>query len=353
MANVLLTPSGWSYWTGMASDLKPDTQFLTKTLIGSVGLGSPKVKASPIEQIKYDFYIKPQPLAPMRGFHDENVNVATDNVRESRVALIPSMPLESDVDIREVFDSVPPPMEDIRASAERLNSVVKSKVREQQIDLRNMQMRRVEEMLAQAIATFAYTYNDGKFTYSHDYQLYSGFKFQSSVLWSNSETTPMEDLRTWRNTFAKMNGKRPAVILCGENVADLISYNSTIMTKLTDFKDEFGTFVPELDSNTLVERLIRIRGIGDIYSYFGQYDASGTRTNYLDKDRIYFINPDAFKLYYGSIYSTMFGSNPVQQRDVFSYVEEKPNHKGYKVLVESKPFPIIEHPYGVMSIKVL
>lgn len=353
MANIALTPQSWSYWTGMAHDLRPDTSFLTKLLIGDTRLGGSKVTSSPIEDIKYDFYLKPQEAAPLRGFHDESVHIDVIGTRTQRVATIPAMPMQMDVDIREVYDSVPPPMEDLRASVARLNEITKGKVREKMEDAKNLVSRRIEQWLGQIIATQGISYNDGTYSFSHDFELESSFKFTAGKLWSAVDSTPIEDLRSWRNQFAKFNGKRPSIMICGENVADLVAYNDKFIEKLEHYRVDFGNFEPEFKDSELVEHLFRLRAIGDFWSYFGQYDNGGTRTNYLDKDRIYFVNADAFKLYYGSIYSTLFGSNPVQQRDVFTYVEEKPNHKGYHMYYETKPFPVVTHPYAIMSVKVL
>ncbi len=351
----ILTPAGWSYWTGMAKDLRPDTQFLTKSLIGGTSLGSSKVKGSPIPEIKYDFYLMPQEAAPLRSFHDENVKVSITDHREQRVAIVPNAGMEDDVDIREVFDQVPPPMEDLRASTQRLSDMTKGQVREKQIEMKNMIHRRIEVMLGQIIAGGSIDYADDMYTFSHDFELATQFFFDAGTTWDDAASTPMEDLRAWKNTFAKFNGRKPGIILCGENVADALAYNEKLTNKfnLETQNIAFGQMKPKWSEEEMVEFMVRVRGIGDIYSYMGMYDDQGTRTQYLDPDRIYFINTDSFKLYYGAIYSTLFGVNPVQIRDYFSYVEPKPNHRGYKVILESKPLPIVEHPYAVMSIKVL
>ncbi len=355
MPNNILTPAGWSFWTGMAHDLRPDTQFLTKTLIGGTSLGSTKVKGSPIPEIKYDFYLMPQEASPLRSFHDENVKVAIEDYREQRMAVVPNAGMEDDVDIREVYDQVPPPMEDIRASVQRLSNMTKGQIREKLIEMKNMIHRRIEVMLGQIVATGEIDYEDSQFRFKHDFELAEQFFFDATTTWDDEGVDPIADLRIWKNTFAKMNGRKPGMILCGENVADQLAYNTKLIQKfdLEPANIAFGGMKPKWSEEEMVEHMVRVRGIGDIYSYMGMYDDRGTRKLYLDPDRIYFINNDSFKLYYGAIYTTLFGSNPVQIRDYFSYVEPKPNHRGYKVIMESKPLAIVEHPYAIMSIKVL
>lgn len=356
MANKVLTPQGWSYWTGMAKETRPDTDFLTKALIGGTSLGSKNVKSSPIEDIKYDFFMSPQQLAPLRGFHDENVKVAILNKRVQRTVGIPSMPMEEDVDIRQAYDAVPAPMEELRASISKLNPMIKQAVRDKQREMKNMKARTIEMLLGDIISDGKISYNDGVFQYNHDFKLEPSFFIDSiAKKWNASDCTPLEDLRSWLKTYAKFTGKRPTLILCGENVADALVYSDVLKKKLDNYQvAEWGKMNPTFDPGSLSERVISLRGVGEIYSYFGQYDAAdGTRTNYLDKDRIYLISPDSFKLYYGSIYSTLFQGNPIREMDVFSYVEEKPNHKGYKIYFESKPLPIVTNPYAIMSIKVL
>ncbi len=355
MPNNILTPVGWSYWTGMAHDLRPDSRFLTKVLLGGTSLGSSKVKGSPIPEIKYDFYRMPQEAAPLRSFHDENVKVSIMDHREQRMALVPLMGMEDDVDIRESFDMIPPPMEDLRASAQKLSSMTKGQVREKLIEMKNMIHRRIEVFLGQIIATGGINYQDDMFTFAHDFELAEQFFFDTTTAWDAEGADPLADLRIWKNNFAKMNGTKPGIILCGENVADQLAYNTALIAKfnLEPANLAFGEMKPKWSEQEMVEHMVRVRGIGDIYSYMGMYDDRGVRTRYLDPDRIYFINTESFKLYYGAIYSTLFGGNPIQIRDYFSYVEPKPNHKGYKVMLESKPLPIVEHPYAIMSVKVL
>lgn len=356
MANTVLTPQGWSYWTGMAKETRPDTDFLTNALVGGIKLGSKKVKASPIEDIKYDFYRSPQQLAPLRGFHDENVKISIDGLREQRTASIPSIPMEEDVDIREVYDMVPAPMEDLRASVDKLNPQIKARIRDKLSMMDDMKSRRIEALLADIITDGKISYDDGTYSYDHDFELESSFFIDSiAKKWSASDCTPLEDLRSWRKTYAKYTGKKPSLILCGENVADALVYSDVLKDKLDNYKvAEWGKMNPKFNEGELSERVISILGVGEIYSYFGQYDASdGTRTNYLDKDRIYLVSPDSFQLYYGSIYSTLFKGNQIRQMDTFTYVDEKPNHKGYKIYFESKPLPVVTNPYAVMSIKVL
>lgn len=356
MANTLLTPKGWSYWTGMAKETRPDTDFLTKALIGSTKLGAKNVKASPIEDIKYDFYMSPQQIAPLRGFHDENVKVAISNKRVQRTAAIPSMPMEEDVDIREAYDAVPAPMEDLRASIGKMNPMVKQKIMAKQMEMKNMKARTIEMLLGDILQDGKISYDDGTYSYEHDFKLEESFFIDNiSTKWSSNDCKPLENLRAWRKTYAKFTGKRPSLVLCGENVADALVYNENLKAKLDNYKvAEWGKMNPKFDEGELAERVMSLLGVGEIYSYFGQYDAAnGVRTNYLDKDRIYLVSPSSFRLYYGSIYSTLFGGNPIKQTDVFSYVEEKPNHKGYKVYFESKPLPVVTNPYAVMSIRVL
>lgn len=353
--NTILTPQGWSFWTGMARETRPDTDFLTQALIGGTNLGSPKVKASPIEDIKYDFYRTPQNAAPLRGFHDENVKISSEGLREQRTASIPSMPMEDDADIRQAYDMVPAPMENLRASVDRMNPQIKAAVREKQQVMRNMSARRIEQLLGDIIEDGAINYDDGTYSFSHDFDLESSFFFEASTLWSDAAANPIKDLRTWRKTYAKFTGKRPTLILCGENVADQLVYNEELKNFFDNYKvADWAKMNPTFNEGELAERVINLRGVGEIYSYFGQYDKQdGTRANYLDKDRIYLISPSSFQLYYGSIYSTLFKGNPIQQKDVFSYVDEKPNHKGYKVYMETKPLPIVTNPYAIMSIKVV
>ena len=63
------------------------------------------------------------------------------------------------------------------------------------------------------------------------------------------------------------------------------------------------------------------------------------------------VNTRFFRLVYGGIYSTLL--NGVKALDFFSYVDEKPNHKGYRIFLESKPMPYVVHPRAVLSMKVL
>src|SRR6056297_2369381 len=165
MANTVLTPQGWSYWTGMAKETRPDTDFLTNALVGGIKLGSKKVKASPIEDIKYDFYMSPQQLAPLRGFHDENVKMSISNTRVQRTASIPSMPMEEDVDIREAYDAVPAPMEDLRASIGKMNPMVKQAVRDKLLEMKNMKARTIEMLLGDILEDGKISYDDGTYQY--------------------------------------------------------------------------------------------------------------------------------------------------------------------------------------------
>ncbi len=357
MSNIALTPAAWSFWTELVKDSKPDTNFLINKLLGGVRTGG-KVKFSPIEDIKYDFYKKPQAAAPLRGFHDETVKVDLLSHREQRVARIPSIPMEEDVDIRFVYDAVPAPMENLRASIERLNPYVKQQIADKQNEMLKMVDRRIEVQLGQIIKEGKITYDDSTFAYTHDFELAPDSFFTASKKWDANDAKIVEDLRQWRNKYATRTGRKPTLILCGSNVADVLVWNKDVKETLSNYTYNRGMQSQELSTSDLSERILTIDGIGEIWNYFGAYDdvaSSGKpRTEYLDKDRIYFIDGDPFSIFYGSIYSTLFGqNNPIRQMSVFSYVDEKPNHKGYKVYLETKPLPVISNPYSIMSVKVL
>jgi len=355
MANQMLTPAAWSYWVGITRESRPDTRFLTNTLLGGINLGNSKVKTSPIEDIKYDFYRKPQALAPMRGFHDEAVKLNQEDSREQRTIAIPSIPMEEDAGIRQAYDAVPAPMEDIRASAKRLNSVVKGQIADKLTGMKGLVARRIEYLLADIVEDGKISYDDGVYSYSHDFELEASFFFNAAKKWDVADADIIKDLRLWRKKYAKHTGMLPTMLICGENVADFLVYSDALKQRLDNYKvANWGNLDPSFKPSELGERILTLPGIGEMYSYYGQYDdATGTRKTYLDPDRVYMIAPQSFQLYYGSIYSTLFGNNPVKQTDVLTYVEEKQNHKGYKIYYETKPIPIVTNPYAVMSIKVL
>jgi len=343
----------WQYFTELVRVMDVDTDFLTRALIGNINLkgGNSKVSSSPIEYIEYEYETLPLTAAPMRGFHDDHVPVSSATQRVKKVVNVYSIPLEDDVDLKEAFDAVPAPATDTQASLARLNAITKKRIADKQAFMKGMIARRIEIMLGQILYDGKISYNDGVFTLTHDFELDSEMFYTVNTTWDNANAEPMKDLVAARKLFSKKTGVAPDLILVGEDVADALLFNPDITSKLNILNADFGSIKPKFDDRNQSMYLMTIRGVGEIYTYFGAYDSSGSKVNYLDKDRVYMVNTRFFRLVYGGIYSTLL--NGVKALDFFSYVDEKPNHKGYRVFLESKPMPYVAHPRAVLSMKVL
>lgn len=350
----MIEPSkNWRYFTELVRVLEVDTDFLTRALIGNINIrsGNSKIETSPIEHVEYEYETMPLSAAPMRGYHDDYVPISSATQRVKKVVNVYSMPLEDDVDIKEAFEAVPAPATDTQASFSKLNDVVKKRIADKQATMKGMIVRRVEVMLGQILKEGKITYNDGVFSISHDFELDSDMFYTVSTLWTEENSTPMKDLLNARKLYTKKTGMAPDLILAGENVVDNLIYNPDVTSKLNILNADFGAIKPRFDNGNQSMYLMTVRGVGEIYAYFGAYDASGTLTTYLDPDRIYMVNSNFFRLAYGGIYSTLLDG--VKPLDFFSYVDEKPNHRGYRVFLESKPMPYVVHPRVVLSAKVV
>ncbi len=344
----------WQYFTELVRVAKPDVQFLTKTLLGSgisLGSGNSKIRTSPESSIIYDVEHVERPAAPLRSYSSEPILVSQLSNRERKTAPIFSIPLRDYIPI-ELFDKqVPAPALNTQSSTAIKNDMWKREIIMAQEGMLKMVNRRIEEMLGQIIATGKIVYNDGTFTVDHDFELNPDCFDQVDILWSNSSADPVKDLREMRLKFSKMNAGGPAVILVGSDVADAMVYNESITEKMNILRAYYGNLQPRFIDEKQVEYLMTLQGIGEIYHYYGMYDDNGTAKNFLDPKKVYFISGDWFRLYYGAIANTMLGG--ITETDFFSYVEPSMNKKGYDVVLETKPFPVLTHPNSIMAFTVL
>ncbi len=350
----MLEPTkNWQYFTELVRVLDVDTDFLAKSLIGNINLkgGNSKVSASPIEHIEYEYETVPLSAAPLRGFHDDYVPVSSATQRKKKVVNVYSIPLEDDIDLKGAFDFVPAPATDTQASFTKLNDVIKKQIADKQAFMKKMVARRIEVMLGQILKEGKITYNDGVFSISEDFELDPEMFYTVSTLWSDANAEPMKDLMDARKLYSKKTGAAPDLILAGENVVDNLLYNPDVTSKLNVINADYGMVRPRFNDSNQSMYLMTVRGVGEIYSYYGAYDSSGSLVSYLDPDRIYMVNTSFFRLVYGGIYSTLLDG--VKALDFFSYVDEKPNHRGYRLFLESKPMPYVVHPRAILSIKVV
>lgn len=352
MANELLSPKNWEYFTELVRQVEFDAQFLTKLLIGSINArNNKKVVMSPIREIEYDFVKRPLAAAPMRGFFDEPVKITDLTYRERRVVPIYSIPMEDEVDLMEATQFVPPPATDTQASVRKLNDNIKAKIVDKQTEMKKMIARRIEIMLGQIIVDGKISYDDGQFSITHDFELDSNCFKTVDTLWTEAGSDPIMDLRAMRKEYSKLNYAGPEIIIFGENAVDAFLNNDKVRELLDYRRINFGSIEPRFRDSSQVELVGQVPAIGEIYTYYGVYDDNGTKVNFLDPDYVYMINSEFFRLYYGAIYSTLVGG--IKQLDFFSYVEEKTNHRGYRVYVESKPMPAVIYPTAIMAWKVV
>lgn len=354
-----LDPKNWVYFTELIQNNKPDVQFLTKLLIGGITLGSGngKVRTSPERTIVYDIEHFERPAAPLRNYYAEPIEVSKLTNREQKTAPIVSVPLRDYIPI-ELFDRmVPAPALNVTSSTRAKNDMWKREIILVQEAMMKMVTRRIEEMLGQIIATGKIAYDDGTFAVNHDFELNPDCFITATgslpghTAWSEALAEPVQDLRAMRLAFSKLNAGGPSIILVGSDVAEQILYKSTITNKMNFLKADYGTLQPKFSDEKQVEYLMTLQGIGELYHYYGMYDDAGTAKEYLDPKKVYFISGDWFRLYYGAIASTLLGG--IAELDFFSYTEPSKSRKGYDVVLETKPFPVVVHPNSIMSFKVL
>lgn len=354
-----LDPKNWVYFTELVQITPPDTQFLTKLLIGDINVksGNMKVRTSPERSIVYDVEHFERPLAPLRGYYSEPIEVSRLTNREQKTAPIVSIPLRDYIPI-ELFDRfVPAPALNVQSSTKIKNDMWKREIIMAQSGMMKMVTRRVEAMLGQIIASGKVTYDDGQFSVSHDFELNPSCFISATAslpgakAWNAADAEPVTDLREMRLRFSKMNAGGPAIILVGSDVAEAILYKSTITNKMNFLRADYGNIKPKFADEKQVEYLMTLQGIGELYHYYGMYDEAGVAKDYLDPKKVYFISGDWFRLYYGAIASTLL--NGIAEMDFFSYTEASKSKKGYDVVLETKPFPVVVHPNSIMSFKVL
>lgn len=174
--------------------------------------------------------------------------------------------------------------------------------------------------------------------------------------WSQSGSTPLDDLRAWKRLVAKDSGETVTDVIFGEAVVDIFFANAQVKEQFDLWRIDHGTLSPEADygsEGSGVTFVGRIKSLGlNIWTYDEWYidPATGTETAMINDENVILLsrNMRASRTY-GAIRDLK--ANFAVPRFPKSWEEEDPSVRW--LMVQSAPMLALHNTASILVADVL
>ena len=215
--------------------------------------------------------------------------------------------------------------------------------------------RREEWMAAQALNTGSIVVTGDGVSATIDFGMKASHKITltGNSLWTDSASTPLEDLRTWRDLVAQSSGFVPNVGVFGQSVINALLAHADFQNQLNTRRIDLGSIDPQFLAEQGVVYYGHIKDVGlDIYGYMEWYDLDGTEYPMVPVDKIFLGSTGARTArHYGAIQDLEFSGGASVRLFPKSWMEKDPS--GQVLLVQSAPLVVPHQIDAFASIKAV
>jgi hypothetical protein len=141
---------------------------------------------------------------------------------------------------------------------------------------------RLEMARGEALYTGKITLNENGVIATVDFGRKAGHTVTAATLWSDlTNSKPITDLMSWRDTYVATNGQDPGAILTSRRVASLLLQNAQIKNVAYPSNSPAS-----LVTQSTVTAVLEAFGLPPIHIYDAQVSVSGTGTRVIPDDRV-------------------------------------------------------------------
>lgn len=143
---------------------------------------------------------------------------------------------------------------------------------------------RVELARGEALYSGKISLNENGVIATVDFGRKASHTVAPSVLWTETNATPLTDLLSWRDTYVASNGSEPGVILTSRRVVALMMRNAEMRNLVFP-----GANQPDIVTQTSVNQVLNAFGLPPIEVYDAQVSVNGSATRVIPDDRVLFL----------------------------------------------------------------
>jgi len=303
-------------------------------------------------RIKVDVVYGGQTMAPFVSVGDSSPMVAK-NKREAQFIKLPMMALKKELDF-ETDEMVVPGQSQNNTSSNIISNARDLYVGEEQLDMKNRIIRRIEWMAAQTL-NGKIVYKDKKMTIEIDFRMPEEHKqiYTGSICWDSSGAKIFKNLNEWSKLILTSCGYNPDVLVVGSNVGNSILENTDVVKLLDSRNIAVGAL--DLTKNYIegARYLGTLPGGIKLYEYIETFSDGGVTKHMIEPNSVSLIATKAkFRRYGGPIFDKSI--NQVISSEFFSktYIPDDPGDIEYLV-AKSSQITVPHQPGAVVTAKVL
>ena len=341
----------WESLTTIAEEIKPESLFLLKNLIGN------KEELFDGQEVKMQIKRGTYKMAALGNYGDPAIDVEKTYNIEEKVVTAPQVFLRASFGAKDIESMKPVYVNPINATAGDKNKELQMRVADTIAEMKDSIVRTIEYMIAQLLISgkidYTNPFTNKKFTL--DLEVPAN-QLNIAADWSNPATaTPISDLKKWVRLFAKQVRIKPNILILGEAVAERLLESDEYKAETDKHPPLSNVKSIEWEINDDVEIIGQFVGIPTPVVYFGTYEdpKTGQESKYIPDDAVILTHTKFWKLGYGAIYD--YDINPdgaIYKGKFFSKQKISDDGKNKYIYLETHPVPYINFVDALRHYKV-
>ncbi len=231
-----------------------------------------------------------------------NVEAAIDQVsRTNRAAMFRSWDSESPIGQRDSFQRskirLPPiseklpvaeqetlMLERVRTGGDNRNGYIEA-IYNDAATLTGNILRRMEVARGDVLVDGIFTLAENGLTLQADFGVPGGHKVTAATPWSDhADASPLQNLKTWIDTYVDTNGERPGKIITSNTVINNLLLSEEIRQLF--YRGDMVTGGPNLLTSVQLNQVLQAYGVPPIVEYNTKVNIDGVNTRVIAEDRV-------------------------------------------------------------------